>query len=75
MVLPNKSFTLSKSLIGTGALILEHLRKGEENNVDKMYKKILDTHSIDFKYFTLTCTFLYTMGIIEIDNDNIRLTK
>ncbi|KLI27635.1 hypothetical protein A9X77_08390 [Brachyspira hyodysenteriae] len=70
MVLPNKSYTLSNSLIGIGAIILEHINN--ETDIDKLYETLHKKYSIDFKYFTFSCTFLYSIGLIELDSNNIR---
>ena len=74
MVIPNKSFILSKSLIGIGAIILEHLTNNDHNkNIDMLYEEILNTNQIDFKEFSMSCAFLYAVGIVETNNDIIRI--
>lgn len=74
MILPNKHITVSESLLGFGAILLNHIRSSI--HVDDLWVKF---ESLDqdtgfaapqsFDNFILTLDLLFMIGLIELESD------
>ena len=63
MILPTKSYKLSKSLIGIGSVILNHIN--DYNSIDELYAYIHEEYEYSYKEFTLAIVMLYFLSIIQ----------
>jgi hypothetical protein len=72
MILPDKSVTLSNSLIGLGSQIIIELSSPQTVSSlwEKARKKYLEIRT--FERFVLTLDLLYAMGLIDLEKGIIR---
>ena len=72
MILPDKSVTLSNSLIGLGSQIIIELSSPQTISSlwEKARKKYLEIRT--FERFVLTLDLLYAMGLIDLEKGIIR---
>lgn len=72
MILPDKSITLSNSLIGIGSLVLIELTVPHTVSSlwEKVRKKYLEVKT--FERFVLTLDLLYSLGLIELEDGIIK---
>jgi len=66
MILPTKHISISHSLLGVGAKILELLY--HPRTVSSLWSDVSTMHEVaTFERFVLTLDFLYTIGAVEIN--------
>lgn len=71
MILPNKHVRTKYSLIGLGALILQNLNRPQQ--VSTLWEKLREFPEVGtFERFILALDFLYTIGAIEFENNQLR---
>ena len=71
MILPTKHIDVSRSLIGLGAEVLRNIDRPQ--TVSTLWNRSMTIKSMGtFETFTLTLDFLYTIGVIEIEDNFIR---
>jgi hypothetical protein len=72
MILPDKSVTLSNSLIGLGSHIIIELSSPQ--TVSSLWEKARKKYSEirTFEIFVLTLDLLYAMGLIGLENGIIK---
>jgi hypothetical protein len=74
MILPDKSISLSHSLLGMGSVILAELRIPQ--TVSSLWEKARAHEEIkSFEKFILTLDLLYMLGLIEFGEGIIRRRK
>lgn len=76
MILPDKSITLSNSLIGLGSKVIIELNTPQTVSSlwEKVRKRYLEIRT--FERFVLTLDLLFTIGLIEVENGIVkRITK
>ncbi|MFC1691833.1 ABC-three component system middle component 6 [Nanoarchaeota archaeon] len=73
MLVPNKYEDVSKNLLSIGAEIIKSLRG--RRNIYMLYKKVTlargDEYRLSFDKYLLALDFLYAMGKIELDDEDI----
>ncbi len=68
MILPDKTLTLSNSLLGSGFIILSLLH--QPSSISALWEKGKKTSSItSFEKFVLALDLLKTLGLVEIRNN------
>jgi len=72
MILPTKHMDMSRSLIGLGAEILLYIERPQTVSTLWQKAKLLNGMRT-FETFTLTLDFLYMVGIIEFEDNFIRM--
>ena len=73
MILPTKHIDVSRSLIGLGAEVLRNIDRPQ--TVSTLWNRSMTIKFMGtFETFTLTLDFLYTIGVIEIE-DNFIIRK
>lgn len=71
MILPTKHISISHSLLGIGARILEHMYQAR--TVSSLWSDVSTMPEVGtFERFVLTLDFLYTIGAIEINEGLLR---
>ncbi len=72
MVLPNKHVPVNRSLVGLGGEILTILAD-RPRTVSTTWER-LRTRNLDasFEQFALAASFLFSLGAIDLDGDNLR---
>lgn len=66
MILPTKHISIRYSLLGTGAIILEHLY--QPRTVSSLWGAVSNMPEFaTFERFVLTLDLLYIIGAVEID--------
>lgn len=74
MILPDKSISLSHSLLGMGSVIIIELHVPQ--TVSSLWEKARKHEEIKtFEKFILTLDLLYTLGLIEFKEGVIRREK
>ena len=74
MVLPNKHLPVNRSLVGLGGEILGILA-GRQRTVSSTWERVRTTNAeASFEQFALATSFLFSLGAIELDGDNLRKT-
>jgi hypothetical protein len=72
MVLPNKHVPANRSLLGLGAEILEILSE-RPRSVSTTWERLRERNrKTSFEQFTLAASFLYSLGALEFEGDNLR---
>ena len=72
MVLPTKHLPLNRTLLAVGAQILEILGK-RPRSVSTTWEKLrLQNRNTSFEQFTLASSFLFALGAIEFEGENLR---
>lgn len=70
MILPDKHLTIANSLIGAGAMLLEHL--DSPRSVSELWDRVRrDQPLLTFHRFGLILTYLYTIGTVGFESDLI----
>lgn len=70
MILPDKHLPTQRSLVALGAVVLDHLR--QPRSVSALWESVRQTPGIGtFHHFTLTVTFLFTIGAVDLVDDLI----
>jgi hypothetical protein len=71
MILPNKHISISRSFLGSGAIILEQMN--QPKTITALWNIVSDNTSFDnFEKFVLTLDFLYIIGAIQINEGLLR---
>ena len=72
MVLPNKHVPVHRSLVGLGGEILRILAD-RPRTVSSTWE-LLRTRNLDasFEQFALAASFLFSLGAVDLDGDNLR---
>jgi hypothetical protein len=66
MILPNKHISISRSFLGSGAIILEQMN--QNITITALWNAVSDNSSFDsFEKFILTLDFLYMINAIQIN--------
>ena len=66
-LLPNKHVPTSRSLVGIGALLLEHL--DSETTVSSLWEAVKSEQQVgSFRNFVLSLDYLYTIGAIDYEH-------
>ncbi len=70
MILPDKSISLSSSLIGTGSGILTELITPQ--TVSSLWEKVRNNEINTFEKFVLTLDLLYMLRLIELKDGIVK---
>jgi hypothetical protein len=71
MILPTKHISVSRSFLGSGAIIIEQMNHSE--TITTLWNKVSTNPNFDsFEKFILTLDFLYMIGAIQIDEGLLR---
>jgi hypothetical protein len=74
MILPNKTIRLENSLLGVGAIVLSACTAPQ--TVSSLWERLKNKNEINtFGKFVLTLDFLYTIGLLDLDNELIEIKK
>ena len=75
MLLPNKHVPVNRSLVGLGGTILGILQD-RPRTVSSTWERVR-TSNIDasFEQFALAASFLFALGAVELEDDNLRVTR
>ncbi len=75
MLLPNKHVPVNRSLVGLGGTILGILQD-RPRTVSSTWERVR-TSNIDasFEQFALAASFLFSLGAVELEDDNLRVTR
>jgi hypothetical protein len=74
MILPTKHVPTKQSLIGVGALVLQHLER--ERTLTDLWERVHKVTEVGtFKRLVLTLDLLYAIGAIEIGNGLLRRAR
>lgn len=66
MLLPNKHVPASRSIVGLGAMLLEHLQTS--STVSGLWELVKDEQEVgSFSTFVLTLDYLYAIGAIALE--------
>ncbi len=72
MVLPNKHLPLNRSLLAVGGEILEIL-SDRPRSVSATWEQLsLQDHKTSFEQFTLAASFLFSLGALGFDGEDLR---
>ncbi len=72
MILPNKHLPLSRSLLAVGGELLQIL-SDRPRSVSTAWEQLrLRDNRASFEQFILAASFLFTLGALEFDGDNLR---
>jgi len=72
MVLPDKHLPLNRSLLGVGGELLQIL-SDRPRSVSTTWEQLrLRDSKASFEQFTLAASFLFTLGALEFEGDNLR---
>ena len=70
-LLPNKHVPTSRSLVGIGALLLEHLE--DSSTVSGLWELVRNNQEMgSFRNFVLTLDYLYVIGAIDYEHGFLR---
>lgn len=76
MLLPEKHISLAESILGLGAIILDHLDR--PRSVDQLYQAILEDRENgtlpafhDFDAVILAVVFLFSIGAVEANSSGV----
>lgn len=73
MLIPNKYEDISQNILSVGLDILQILKR--RRNVYNLYKELLkmrnDEYELPLNKFFLTLDFLFTIGIIDLDEESV----
>jgi len=71
MILPDKHVSLSDSILGVGAHLLTELDR--PRSVSYLWSRVRDSQDVaTFERFSLTLAMLHAMGLIEMEDGEIR---
>ena len=71
MILPTKHIDVSRSLIGLGAEVLNHIDRPQ--TVSTLWQSATSIKGIgSFETFTMALDFLYVIGAIEFEENFVR---
>lgn len=74
MILPTKHLRLRQSLVGCGALILQHLRRPRK--ISGLWDDVrAEGHIKSFDKFVATLDALFLLGIIERRGDRVAVVR
>lgn len=74
MILPTKHISPSRSLLGLGSVILQHLKKPQ--TVTRLWDRVRKhPDMVTFNQFVLTLDLLYSMGVVGMEEGLIRKQK
>ena len=74
MILPDKSITLSYSLVGIGSHILNELAISQ--TISSLWERVKNHEEINtFEKFVLSLDFLYAIGLIDLKDGIVRRNK
>lgn len=74
MILPDKSITLSYSIVGIGANILTELKAPQ--TISSLWERARKYEEIKtYGIFILSLDFLYALGLLEFENGIVRRGK
>ena len=74
MILPTKHIPLRSSLLGVGALLLQHLDR--EHTVTSLWSEIRTSPDVaTFQRFVLGLDFLYALGVIRFHEGTLQRTR
>lgn len=72
MVLPNKHLPLNRSLLAVGGELLQILND-RPRSVSTTWEQLrLRDQNASFEQFTLAASFLFTLGALDFDGDDLR---
>jgi hypothetical protein len=75
MILPNKHLPVSRSLLGLGGEILELLAKRPQS-VSTTWERLRERNpATSFEQFTLAASFLFSLGAVEFEGENLRRNR
>ena len=73
-LLPNKHVTVERSLVGTGAYLLERL--DSPRTVNTLWESVKSEGAVsNFKIFVLSIDYLYTIGAIDYEHGVLSRTR
>lgn len=73
-LLPNKHVPTSRSFVGIGALLLEHL--DSTSTVSSLWELVKDKEEVgSFRNYILSLDYLYTIGVIDYENGFISRSR
>ena len=65
-LLPNKHIPTNRSLVGIGALVLEHLER--PTNVSRLWESVKNQQGVaSFQNFVLSLDYLFAVGAIDYE--------
>lgn len=71
MILPTKHISINHSLLGVGALLLEHLE--QPRTITALWERTrTDPHIGSFERFILVLDLLYALGAIDLQDGLLR---
>jgi hypothetical protein len=71
MILPDKHLEVNRSLLGVGAIILQHLNR--PRSVTTLWKLVNEIPEVGtFEKFSLTLAFLYAVEAIDLEDGLLR---
>ena len=71
MILPDKNIILQYSIVGSGSIVLNELKKPE--TISSLWEKLKDKKEIQsFEKFVLTLDFLYILNTIELNSGLVK---
>ncbi len=74
MILPDKNIILQYSILGSGGIILNELRKPE--TVSSLWEKVKQRKEIQsFEKFVLTMDFLFALNAIDINSGLVTIKE
>ena len=72
MLLPNKHVPVNRSLVGLGGEILRILMD-RPRTVSSAWERVRASNAeASFEQFALAASFLYSLGAVDLDGDNLR---
>jgi len=74
MILPNKSTSFTKSILGIGSRIL--LLIESSHSISSLWQSVKDNYkNISYQKFILTLDLLYSLGLIQYQEGMIKKVK
>lgn len=71
MILPNKHISTKQSLLGIGAIVIEHLN--QPKTITLLWNEVYEIPEIaNFERFVLTLDLLYIIGAVKIEEGLLR---
>jgi hypothetical protein len=75
MLLPNKHLPVNRSLVGLGGTILGILRD-RPRTVSSTWERVRASNiDTSFEQFALAASFLFSLGAVELEDDNLRIAR
>lgn len=71
MIMPTKYLKEDSALIGVGGILLRHI--DNKKNLSSLWDEVKTVPSVaTFERFVLALDFLYLLGLIDIENNEIK---